>query len=240
MGNDLRALKIKNKTKVKVAGKVDYCHIATKIDGDELKRANQYTQYPSKDPYYKITLTVSGPDAFIFDKNDESAVKLAAFLASKKIYQSKKEEKKGINYFTATSKGNEIRVYKEVADGEIKKVNLNNNELGKGCEVEIELNYFEASNGPGIGLNAVVIKGDIIKFEGNTGVEGYKQTEGSIDLEPRTAVMNDAGDAADESMPDDVAPAEDAKDIEVDEAPIGSTSSANDEAFAAILQQFKS
>ena len=114
---------IKNRTKVLVTGEVDYSHIASKIDGDELKRANEYTNYPSKDPYFKMTIRITEQDytkAFDYNANDKSELTLAAYLGSK-VYQSKKEENQGKNYFSAISKGNEVRVFKKGEDGLLKK-----------------------------------------------------------------------------------------------------------------------
>lgn len=89
--------KIKPRTKVLIKGIVDFSHIASKIAGEELDRANQYTKFPSKDPYFKMTIQIVEPnyqDALIFDNNDESETYLAAYLGSR-VYESKKDENKG-------------------------------------------------------------------------------------------------------------------------------------------------
>lgn len=234
---------IKPRTKVLVEGVVDYSHIASKIDGDELKRANEYTNYPSKDPYYKMTVVITKPDykdAFEFDKNDKSELTLAAYLGSK-VYQSNKEDKKGINYFSAISKGSEVRVYKLGADGKAHKVELNGNELAQGSKVKLELNFFETQYGAGVGLNSVLILDDEIKvFEGNNSVKGYDVANDTIALPKREfKVVDDVAAASDanETPVTDTSATPGA--VEVAEDPIGSTTAESNQTFDDLLAQFK-
>ncbi len=231
--------KIKNKTKIFVNGVVSYSHIATKIAGAELDRANQYTNFPSKDPYFKMTIKVDGndPKQYIeFDPGNESECYLAAYAGSR-VYQSKKEENKGINYFTALSKGNEIRVYKLGEDGKLHKVALNGNELGDGCQVKLELQYFESKFGPGVGLNSVVIIGDIKLFEGSNSVKGFDVADDTVTLPKREFAQADIAqqDAVAEEMP----VADNASEVEVDEEPVGSTTAEANTAFDQLLKEFK-
>lgn len=237
----LADLKITARETVRVKGKVDYSHIASKISGEELARANQFTKFPSKDPYYKMTLTIDAPniiDAFVFDNTNESATNLAAYLGSR-VYESKKEENKGKKYLSMISKGNEIRVYKKDDAGKLHKVNLNGNELAQGLEVEVEAIYFETKFGSGVGLNAVIVTAPEIKvFEGSFGVKGYEMADEEITLKPRqTQVANDvvtAGNTADETPVSDVA-----EEVEVDEDPVGESNAPSNSSFDALLAQFK-
>ena len=168
---------IKPRTKILVRGQVTFSRISNKIDGDELERANKFTKFPSKDPYFKMTIEIMDADpkdAVIFDRADSSETYLAAYVGSR-FYASKKEEQKGKTYFTCQSKGSEIRVYKKDDEGKLHKVELNGNELATGVNVELELNYFETKFGAGTGLNAVVICDKDIKiYEGGAGVTGYE------------------------------------------------------------------
>ena len=233
--------KIKPRTKVLVKGIVEFSHIATKIAGEELERANQFTKFPSKDPYFKMSIQIVEPnyqDAFVFDKADESETYLAAYLGSR-VYESKKEENAGKKYFSAISKGNEIRVYKKDSEGKLHKVELNGNELAPGSAVELELNFFETKFGAGVGLNAVVIADAEIKvFEGANGVKGYETASDTISLPARQAkIVNDAATAdgvADETPVSDVA-----SEVEVDEDPVGSTAAPSNSTFDNLLEQFK-
>lgn len=235
------ASQIKNRTKVIIRGQVDFSHIATKISGEELEKANSFTKYPSKDPYYKMTIQITEPnvqDAFKFDANDQSETVLAAYLASR-VYESKKEENAGKKYFSTTSKGDEIRVYhKSPIDGKLHKVAINGNELAQGSNVELELNFFESKYGAGVGLNAVVVLDDQIKvFEGSNSVKGYEIAEDTISLAPRTnKVVDDVVAASDvaETPVSDVA-----SDVEVADEPIGSTAAPSNAAFDNLLAQFK-
>ena len=233
--------KIKPRTRVLIQGQVDFSRIATKIAGEELERANQYTRFPSKDPYFKMTIQVVEPDitkAIRFDSADESETTLAAYLGSR-IYESKKEENKGKKFFSATSKGQEIRVYKKDQQGKLHKVNLNGNELASGVNVELELNYFETKFGAGVGLNAVVICDEEIKvYEGNFGVKGYDVAEDSISLPARpTRAVGDAATANGveaETPVSDVPPA-----VEEEGDPVGESTAPGNSAFDALLAQFK-
>lgn len=233
--------KIKPRTKVLVKGQVDFSRIATKIAGEELERANQYTKFPSKDPYFKMTIQVVEPDitkAILFDAADESETTLAAYLGSR-IYESKKEENRGKKFFSCTSKGQEIRVYKKDAQGKLHKVNLNGNELAPGQNIELELNFFETKFGSGVGLNAVVICDDEIKvYEGNYGVKGYEVAEDSISLPARPTRNVDDVAAANgveaETPVSDAPPA-----AEEENEPVGSSSAPGNSAFDALLAQFK-
>ncbi len=231
--------KIKPRTRVLVKGQVDFSRIAAKIAGDELDRANQFTKYPSKDPYFKMTIAVDDPTtALIFDKTDESETYLAAYLGSR-IYESKKEENKGKKYFSCISKGQEVRVYKKDAEGKLHKVNLNGNELAPGSNVELELNYFETKFGAGVGLNAVVIcDAEIQVFTGNFGVKGYEVADDTISLPARqVAVKNDVATAngvADETPVSDVQ-----AEVETDPEPVGSTTAPSNSTFDQLLAQFK-
>lgn len=233
--------KIKNRTTLRVKGKIEYSHIATKIAGEELERANSYTKFPSKDPYYKVSIQVMEPniqDAFIFDKGDESATYLAAYLASR-VYESKKDENKGKKFLSLISKGNEVRCFKKDADNKLHRVNLNGNELAQGLDVEIEVVFFETKFGAGVGINAVIITASEIKtYEGSFGVKGYEMADDTISLPARqTAVVNDVASAngvADETPVSDVA-----TEVETDEEPVGSTSAPSNESFDALLAQFK-
>ena len=150
--------RIKPRTRVIMHGRVSFSRIASKIAGEELERANQYTKFPSKDPYFKMSIEVESDVTKVvdFDKADESETTLAAYLCSR-IYESKKEELRGRKFFSCTSKGSEIRTYKKDAQGKLHKVDLNGNELAEGVNVELELNFFETKFGAGVGLNAVVI-----------------------------------------------------------------------------------
>ena len=159
---------IKPRTKILVRGQVSFSRIANKIDGEELARANTFTKFPSKDPYFKMTIEITDPnptDALIFDKADESETYLAAYVGSR-FYASKKEDAKGKTFFACQSKGTEIRVYQKDAEGKLHKVDLNGNELATGVNVELELNFFETKFGAGTGLNAVVICDKDIKVYG--------------------------------------------------------------------------
>ena len=237
----LSELKIKAKETVRFSGTVDYCHIATKISGEELARANQYTKYPSKDPYYKLTVVIDKPniaDAFIFDKTNESATNLAAYLGSR-VYESKKEENKGKRYLSVISKGSEIRVYKKDEQGKLHKVHLNGNELAQGLAVEVEVIYFETAYGSGVGLNAVIVTAPEIKvYEGNLGVKGYEMADEEISLKPRpTRTAEDvatAGNVNEETPVSDVA-----SEVETDDDPVGSSNAPSNNDFDALLKQFK-
>jgi hypothetical protein len=235
---------IKNRTKVLVTGVVDYSHIASKIDGDELKRANEYTNYPSKDPYYKMTIQITETDytkAFAYDANDQSELTLAAYLGSK-VYQSKKEENQGKNYFSAISKGNEVRVFKKGEDGKAHRVQLNGNELAPGSKVQLELQFFETQYGAGVGLNSVVILDSEIKvFEGNNSVKGYETADDTISLPKREIkVVEDVVTNSDSNeTPVSDATASKTQAPEVDENPVGSTTAASNATFDDLLKQFK-
>lgn len=233
--------KIKPRTAVRVKGKVNYSHIASKISGEELDRANQYTNYPSKDPYYKIEIEICDPvekNNIIFnDPSDESEQYLAAYLASR-FYTSKKEENQGKKFFSATSKGDTIRVFQIGADGKAHPVKLNGNELGKGCSVQLELNFFESKYGVGVGLNAVIIDGDIQVYEGANQLKGFEVANDTISLAPRAAtVVND--DIAQVSNVDETPVAEVQSEVEVDPEPVGTSSAPSNAGFDAILAQFK-
>lgn len=235
------ASQIKNRTTLRLKGVVDYSHIATKIAGEELARANQYTKYPSKDPYYKASIQIVDAniqDAFIYDKTDNSAVTLAAYLASR-VYESKKEENKGKKYISLISKGNEIRVFKKDDDNKLHKVALNGNELAQGVNVEVEVIFFETKFGSGVGINAVIITDKEIKtYEGNLGVKGYEMADDTISLPARqAAVINDVTNAT--GVTDETPVADGTSEVETDEEPIGSTSAPSNESFDALLAQFK-
>jgi hypothetical protein len=241
---------IKNRTKVFVHGVVNFSHIASKISGEELDKANQYTQYPSKDPYYKLTVEVKGDanlpqpymDAIEFNSKDISEATLAAYLYSR-FYDSKKEEMAGKMFFSAQSKGNEVRVYQEDAEGQLHKVNLNGNELGE-CNVKLEMNYFESKFGPGVGLNSVIVTGPLKVFEGRNAVKGYenKIAEDTITLPARSVanvIEDDIAATTDETPVSDVASDTENK-VEVENTPIGTTTQESNEYFDSILASFTS
>lgn len=229
---------IKPRTKILIRGQVTFSRISNKIDGDELERANRFTKFPSKDPYFKMTIEIMDADpkdAVIFDRADSSETYLAAYVGSR-FYASKKEEQKGKTYFTCQSKGSEIRVYKKDDDGKLHKVELNGNELASGVNVELELNYFETKFGAGTGLNAVVICDKEIKiYEGGAGVKGYEIADDTISLPARpNRVAADVATAAgvtEETPVSDVA-------AEVEE-PIGRSTAGDNSTFEALLNQFK-
>lgn len=229
---------IKPRTKILVRGQVTFSRISNKIDGDELERANRFTKFPSKDPYFKMTIEIMDADpkdAVIFDRADSSETYLAAYVGSR-FYASKKEEQKGKTYFTCQSKGSEIRVYKKDDDGKLHKVELNGNELASGVNVELELNYFETKFGAGTGLNAVVICDKEIKiYEGGAGVKGYEIADDTISLPAHpNRVAADVATAAgvtEETPVSDVA-------AEVEE-PIGRSTAGDNSTFEALLNQFK-
>lgn len=229
---------IKPRTKILVRGQVTFSRISNKIDGDELERANKFTKFPSKDPYFKMTIEIMDADpkdAVIFDRADSSETYLAAYVGSR-FYASKKEEQKGKTYFTCQSKGSEIRVYKKDDEGKLHKVELNGNELATGVNVELELNYFETKFGAGTGLNAVVICDKDIKiYEGGAGVKGYEIADDTISLPARpnrvAADVATATGVTEETPVSDVA-------AEVEE-PIGRSTAGDNSTFEALLSQFK-
>lgn len=232
---------IKNKTTIRIKGLVDYSHIATKIAGEELARANSYTKYPSKDPYYKMSIQLVEADvtkAFVIDDGDDSGKYLAAYLASK-VYESKKDENKGKKFLSLTSKGNEIRVYQKDADNKLHKVSLNGNELAQGSSIEIEVIYFETKMGSGVGINAVIIcDKDIKVFEGNMGVKGYELAEDTISLPARQVrAADDVATAT--GVADETPVGEDESGVEVDGDPVGSTSAPSNASFDSLLAAFK-
>lgn len=234
---------IKGRTRILVKGQVNFSRIANKIAGDELERANKFTKFPSKDPYYKLTIEIVEPnvqDALVFDKADQSETYLAAYIGSR-FYASKKEEYKGRTFFTALSRGSEVRIYQKDAQGKLHKVDLNGNELATGVNVEVELNFFEGKFGAGVGMNAVVICDQEIKlYEGNFGVKGYEVADDTITMPARA---NRTGNAADVATADGVAdetPVSDvAAGVEVESEPVGTTSAPSNSAFDALLAQFK-
>lgn len=232
---------IKPRTKILVRGQVSFSRIANKIDGEELARANTFTKFPSKDPYFKMTIEITDPnptDALIFDKADESETYLAAYVGSR-FYASKKEDAKGKTFFACQSKGTEIRVYQKDAEGKLHKVDLNGNELATGVNVELELNFFETKFGAGTGLNAVVIcDKDIKVYEGSYSVKGYEVADDAVISLPAKPGRNAADVAtaegiADETPVSDVAPAVD------EDAAVGSTTAPSNSAFEQLLAQFK-
>lgn len=232
---------IKPRTKILVKGQVNFSRIANKIDGDELARANQYTKFPSKDPYYKMTIEIvdaTPQDALMFDKSDTSETYLAAYVGSR-FYASKKEENQGRTYFSCISKGQEIRVYQKDADGKLHKVNLNGNELATGVNVELELNFFETKYGAGVGLNAVVICDKEIKiYEGSYGVKGYEVADDTISLPARP--NRSAADAATaDGVKEETPVADGGSTVETDPEPVGESAAPSNSAFDALLAQFK-
>lgn len=209
--------KVEPRTSVFVEGIVEYSHISSKIAGEELKKANSYTKYPSADPYFKISIQITESDrikALEYDDTNNSEKTLAMYLYSK-LYTSNKPENQGKFYFTATSKGNEIRVYQKGSDGKLHKVALNGNELAQGSKVKLELNYFKSTMGAGVGLNAVIIEDAEIKVYQGGGVKGYETADDVISLPARQNVVNDTADV-EEAEPEttQAAPA-------VDDNPIG-------------------
>lgn len=232
---------IKPRTKILVRGQVNFSRIANKIAGEELDRANQYTKFPSKDPYFKMTIEIVDPtpqDALIFDKNDTGETYLAAYVGSR-FYASKKEENKGKTYFSSISKGTEIRVYKKDAEGKLHKVDLNGNELASGVNVELELNFFETKFGAGVGLNAVVICDSEIKvYEGSYGVKGYEVADDTISL-PARANRPAPDVAAADGVSEETPVADVAGQVETDPDPVGESSAPSNSAFDALLAQFK-
>ena len=233
---------IKPRTKILVKGQVSFSRIANKIAGDELDRANQFTKFPSKDPYFKMTIEIvdaNTQDALVFDKNDQSETYLAAYVGSR-FYASKKEELRGKTFFTCQSKGQEIRTYQKDAEGKLHRVDLNGNELASGVNVELELNFFETKFGAGVGLNSVVIcdQGQIKVYEGGSGVKGYEVADDTITLPARpnrnAADVATADGVAEETPVSDVASA-----VEVDPEPVGSSQAPSNSAFDALLAQFK-
>lgn len=230
--------KIKGRTTVRVKGKVDYSHIATKIDGEELERANSYTQFPSRSPYYKLAIEILDQNLinnFVYDKNDESQTYFTSYLASR-IYESKKEENKGKKFLSLINKGNEMRVYKKDSAGKLHKVELNGNELAQGSEVEVEVIFFESKMGAGVGMNAVIICDDEIKtYQGNVGVTGYEMAEDTISLAPKAG--SNAADVTSASAVADETAVGDAPEVDAD--PVGSSSAPSNDSFDALLAQFK-
>lgn len=232
---------IKPRTKVLVKGQVNFSRIAAKIEGEELKRANEFTKFPSKEGYFKMTVEIvekNAPDAVVFDKNDPSEQYLAAYIASR-FYASKKEENQGKTFFTCMSKGSEIRVYQKGDDGKLHRVNLNGNELAQGVNVELELNYFETKYGSGVGLNAVVICDKEIRiYEGGAGVKGYDVAEDTISLPARPARA--AADVATADGVADETPVSDTQSaVETDPEPVGTSTAPGNSTFEALLAQFK-
>lgn len=234
--------KIKNRTRIFINGTVDYSHITTKIDGEELKRANEFTNFPSKDPYYKLSIEVpsgNAQDCLEFNSADESETYLAAYAGSR-IYTSKKAENAGKFYFSATSKGNEIRVYQIGQDGKLHKVALNGNELGAGCKVKIELQFFETKFGAGVGINSVIIDGPIKIYEGNNSVKGYDMADDTIALPSRSSsapVTDDVATAA--GVSEETPMSDGSSEVAVDEEPIGSTNAESNTAFEDLLNKFR-
>lgn len=232
---------IKPRTKILVRGKVDFSRIANKIAGEELERANTFTKYPSKDPYFKMTIEITDADpkdALIFDKSDQSETYLAAYVGSR-FYTSKKEENRGKTYFSCQSKGQEIRVYKKDDQGKLHRVELNGNELASGVNVELELNYFETKFGAGTGLNSVVVCDPEIRvYEGSYGVKGYEVADDTISLPARP--MRAAADVATANGVNEETPVSDvASEVETEAEPVGSSSAPSNSAFDALLAQFK-
>lgn len=232
--------RIKPRTRVIMHGRVSFSRIASKIAGEELERANQYTKFPSKDPYFKMSVEVDQDVTKVvdFDKSDESETTLAAYLCSR-IYESKKEELRGRKFFSCTSKGAEIRTYKKDAQGKLHKVDLNGNELAEGVNVELELNFFETKFGAGVGLNAVVICDEEIKvYEGNYGVKGYEVADDTISLPARPT--RNVDDVAAASGVEAETPVTDTPSaVEEDASPVGESSAPSNSTFDALLAQFK-
>ena len=232
---------IKPRTKILVKGQVSFSRIANKIAGDELDRANQFTKFPSKDPYFKMTIEITEAnvqDALIFDKNDQSETYLAAYVGSR-FYASKKDELRGKTFFTCQSKGQEIRTYQKDAEGKLHRVDLNGNELDSGVNVELELNFFETKFGAGVGLNSVVICDKQIRvYEGSSGVKGYEVADDTITL-PARASRNAADVATAEGVAEETPVADVASQVEVDPDPVGSSNAPSNSAFDALLAQFK-
>lgn len=239
---------IEAKTKIFIKGVMDYSHIATKLDAKELAEANKYTKYAQTEGYYKATIKVASGledeskfdsrSVLEFDPSNKSELTLAAYVGSR-IYPSKKEENKGNLYYSAISKGSEIRVYKEDAQGVLHRVNLNGNELGPN-NVKLELNFFRTSKGCGVGINSIVILDDEIKvYENTASVKGYDKEMGdSIDLPKRVRTVDDTVPENDEPEEEPVATAE-KKPVEVEDAPIGESAAANNDVFEALLNKFK-
>ena len=233
--------KIKARTTVLIDGLVDFSAIENKISGAALERANQFTRFPSKDPYYKLTLVLKDPDpknAIKFDPNNESEVYLGAYIASR-VYESKKAENAGKKYLSLTSKGSEIRVFKKDADNKLHRVQLNGNELAQGLEVQAEVVFFETKFGAGVGLNSVIITAPEIKtYESNAGVKGYDMADDVISLPSRkgspVADVTTATGVADEMPISDGT-----SEVSIDEEPVGSTSAPSNSSFDSLLAQFK-
>ena len=159
---------IDNGTQVGVRGVVTFSHVTKKLEGKALEAANKNTKYPSTEGYYTMSVEiVENPVAKalrVLDVNDKSQVELANYCYDH-IYESKKAENAGKKFFRANSKApNPPRVFKYDKEGKLVELILDGKELAAGTKVQLIMNYFTTKFNPGVGLNAIIVEDDDIKF----------------------------------------------------------------------------
>lgn len=145
----------------RITGEVNFSAITKVIDGEELKREikrqEEFTDYPVTVPHTKISIT--NPQV---DKKSDKELK--AYL-EEKFY----ENKDGVSQYNHISKSPFIPyvVYED------QKITLEK-ELDKGVEVALYITTFETGNRKipvGIGLGCIEIIGELRYYEGTTALD---------------------------------------------------------------------
>lgn len=158
---------IPNKSVI-VRGKITFSHVTRKIEGEELIRRNQGTNYPENRPYTEIAI---GNATVIPESGDGNNLSINEQYIVQKCYMSKSHPERGW-CFSAKNKGNNLP---NICQGEgedtisgkaVARQITPNGELANDLDVTLVLRVFQGKPNPGISLDTVIVNEPIRYYDG--------------------------------------------------------------------------
>ena len=158
---------IPNKSVI-VRGKITFSHVTRKIEGEELIRRNQGTNYPENRPYTEIAI---GNATVIPESGDANNLSINEQYIVQKCYMSKSHPERGW-CFSAKNKGNNLP---NICQGEgedtisgkaVARQITPSGELANDLDVTLVLRVFQGKPNPGISLDTVIVNEPIRYYDG--------------------------------------------------------------------------
>lgn len=183
-----------------VRGKVSYCRMLNKIDGEELKKDNDRRRASSRPVATKPYTTITIKNAQVVRANPNAPESLAEIYARESLYINKND---GSQCLTIENKGREPWFARHQND-DITNPNIQQfcptAELATGMDVTFVMEVFQAKPNNGVGLQGIIMNEPVKYFMGAGAPDPSELASLGLTFTPASAAEMSAGMEARKNM----------------------------------------
>ena len=176
-----------------VRGKISYCRMLHKIDGDELRKDNERRRAQNRPEATKPYTTITIKDAMVVRTNPNAPISLIETYARESLYTNKTT---GALCFTVENKGREPWFAKHQND-DVMNPNIQQfcpiAELAAGMDVTLVMEVYQSKPNNGVGLQGIIVNEPVKYFTGKGMPDANALASLGLTFTPASAAEMSAG-----------------------------------------------